>query len=154
MFHGYYGSLVRSLTVVAGDQQTAEDAVQEAFAQAHLRWSKISKYEDPVAWVRRVAINRLFNVHRGRRRRSRALSRLGTLRGGATDEATRVSDQVDVVAALRQLTQRQRLAVALYYIEDLAVGEVAVALGMSEGTVKSHLHRAREVLRKTIEVPE
>lgn len=154
MFYRHYASLVRSLTLVAGDQQTAEDAVQEAFTQAHLRWSKISQYQDPVAWVRRVALNRLFNVHRSRRRRWRAFARLESRAAAVADEAELVSGRVTIAGALRQLTPRQRAVVALYYLEDLPLAEVASVLGGSEAMVKSQLHRAREVLRKTIEVAD
>lgn len=152
MFRGNYSSLVRSMTLVAGDRETAEDAVQEAFAQAHLHWARISSYGDPIGWVRRVALNRLFNVRRRRIRRWRALGRLGSAVPADTDEANQVTDRVDVHIALERLTVRQRTAVALYYVEDLSVAEIAIALGVPEGTVKSQLHRSREVLRQTIEV--
>jgi len=152
MFRGHYGSLVRSLTLVAGDRETAEDVVQEAFAQAYLHWSRISSYGDPVGWVRRVALNRLFNVRRGRFRRWRAMGRLSSLHPDVTDEATQVTNRVDVNAALEELSLRQRTAVALYYVEDLPVAEIAIVLGVSQGTVKSQLHRSREVLRQRMEV--
>ncbi len=59
MFRTYYRGLVRSLAVAAGGLSLAEDAVQEAFARAHISWRRIGAYDDPVAWVRRVAINRI-----------------------------------------------------------------------------------------------
>ncbi|HZB42618.1 MAG TPA: sigma factor, partial [Ilumatobacter sp.] len=57
LFADHYARLVRALTLVAGDREVAADAVQEAFVRAHLRWRKIGRYDDPIGWVRRVAIN-------------------------------------------------------------------------------------------------
>jgi RNA polymerase sigma-70 factor (ECF subfamily) len=48
LFAGHYARLVRTLTLVAGDQELAADAVQEAFVRAHLKWRKISRYDDPI----------------------------------------------------------------------------------------------------------
>lgn len=152
MFRGHYAALVRSLTVVAGDRGTAEDAVQEAFAQALLHWPRISTYADPVAWVRRVALNRLFNLHRSSRRRVGALRRLRARPGEDPDESTRVTNRVDLDAALRGLPVQQRAALSLHYVEGLSVAEIANTLGVSEGTVKTHLHRARLALRAVMEV--
>ncbi len=152
MFRGHYAALLRSLTVVAGDRGAAEDAVQEAFAQALLHWSRISTYADPVAWVRRVALNRIFNLHRSSRRRVGALRRLRSRAGENPDESTQVTNRVDLDAALSGLPLQQRAALALHYVEDLPVADIADALGVSEGTVKTHLHRARNAVRSAMEV--
>lgn len=151
MFRAHYGALVRGLTVVAGDRGTAEDAVQEAFAQAMVRWPQVSKYADPVAWVRRVALNRLFNLHRSGRRRVGALRLLGSRTSEHPDESMEVANRVDLDTALQALPLRQRAALSLFYVEDLSMAEIADALGVSVGTVKSHLHRARLALRSVME---
>ena len=71
----HYDRLVRSLTVASGDREQAADAVQEAFVKAHVRWRRIRRYDDPIGWVRRVAINQLRDDHR-RPAASGALARL------------------------------------------------------------------------------
>ena len=68
LFEEHYPRLVRSLAV-AFDPESAADAVQEAFVAADRRWTKVSQYADPAAWVRRVAVNRLLNDRRNLRRR-------------------------------------------------------------------------------------
>jgi DNA-directed RNA polymerase specialized sigma24 family protein len=78
LFAAHYERLVRALTVVAGDSEAAADAVQEAFVKAHLRWRKVGRYDDPVGWVRRVAINQIRDSHRRRVRKDRALLRLAS----------------------------------------------------------------------------
>jgi hypothetical protein len=64
LFRALYDRLVRSLTVACGDREQAADAVQEAFVKAHVRWRRIGRYDDPIGWVRRVAINQLRDDHR------------------------------------------------------------------------------------------
>jgi RNA polymerase sigma-70 factor (ECF subfamily) len=148
MFQTHYARLVRALTVIGGDREAAADAVQEAFIQACLRWDRISNYDDPVAWVRRVALNRLSNQRRSVFRRFGAIAR-----SGQPDPVAEPSpDGLDLAAALHRLPEQQRTAVALHYVEGLKVREVALAMGVTEGTVNRHLHRAREALRPVLEV--
>ena len=68
LFRQSYSSIVQALALAGGDLAAAEDATQEAFAQAWGRWDRISRYDNPGAWVRRVAINKLRNAHRSRLR--------------------------------------------------------------------------------------
>lgn len=147
LFNSHYERLVRALTVVAGDRETAADAVQEAFVKAHLHWHRISGYDDPSGWVRRVAINRLRDEHRRSRRKRRALERIRSQPGTSVD-----APEIDEFARLlATLPRQQRLTTALYYVDGLSVAEVADTLGLSDGTVKSHLHDARARLRPILE---
>ena len=75
-FRQHYGRLLRALTAACGSREEAADAVQEAFVRAHQRWERISGYEDPAAWVRRVAINRTRDAFRRAERGRRASLRL------------------------------------------------------------------------------
>lgn len=147
VFDAHYERLVRALTVVAGDRDLAADAVQDAFVKAHLRWSKISRYDDPSGWVRRVAINRLRDEHRRSRRKRKAVERLA----GRPDTAHEAPDIDEFGRLLAQLPRQQRLATALFYVDGLSIAEIAGTLDLSEGTVKSHLHDARNRLRPILE---
>lgn len=143
-FRAHYGRLVRALTVVAGSSDAANDAVQDAFVKAHLRWRRVSQYDDPVAWIRRVAINKLKDEHRRTGRKRRAVERMGSqLQESSTGEPV-----IDELAAmLAALPRQQRVCVALFYVDQLSVAEIATTLDISEGAVKFHLHRGRERLR-------
>lgn len=147
MFDDHYARLVRALTIVAGDPESAADAVQEAFVKAHLRWRKISRYEDPVGWIRRVAINHLRDDHRRGSRKRRALERLS-----AQPKAPVESPPIDEFdRLLAELPRQQRATTALFYVDGLTVAEIAGSLEIAEGTVKSHLHDARRRLRPVLE---
>ena len=150
LFNLHYARLVRSLTVICGNSEEAADAVQEAFVKAHLKWRKISTYDDPVGWIRRVAINKVRDGHRSKVRRDRAVERMG-------HQATLTAEQpaIDEVAELLSaLPKQQRAAAAMFYVEQLSVLEIADALEISEGAVKFHLHQARQKLRAQIESRE
>ncbi len=145
IFRAHYGRLGRALTLVAGSQEAAADAVQEAFVKAHLHWRKVSRYDDPVGWIRRVAINRLRDENRRQGRKDRALERL---KADAREDGPEWSDGADVGAILAELPRQQRLAIALFYVEGLSVAEVAAALKITDGAVRFHLHQGRNRLRE------
>lgn len=148
LFRAHYGRLVRALTLGCGSQEIAADAVQEAFVKAHLRWKRLQHYEDPVGWIRRVAINNLRDTHRRDSRKDKAMSRMAALPPPAmvhTDELA-----TDLAPILAQLPRQQRLTVALFYVDGMSVAEVADVLHISEGAVKYHLHQGRARLRGAV----
>ncbi|MCU1393390.1 MAG: SigE family polymerase sigma factor [Ilumatobacteraceae bacterium] len=151
LFRAHHGRLVRALTVACGDEQRAADAVQHAFVKAHLRWRKIATYEDPVGWIRRVAINRLRDEHRSDVRKRRAIERMASEPTSTSDHYAGESGIADLGAMLAALPRQQRLALALFYVDDLSVNQVAAALDISPGTVKFHLHQGRNALRGSID---
>ena len=137
-----YPRLVGQVFAFTGDLADAEDAVQEAFVRASARWSRVRRYEQPEAWVRRVAINLALTMRRRARRRLAVLAQLGPPAPAppVTVDAVAVSD------ALRQLPARQRQAVVLHHGLGLPVDQVASQLGVPVGTVKSWLWRGRQAL--------
>ena len=136
-FHG----LATQLYVYTGDLDLAHDLVQEAFCRAFTRWSKLARYDDPTAWVRRVA----FNLANSRWRRTKtALQYLLRQRPEHVDGPG--PDRVATVAALAKLPDAQRRAVVLHYVGDLSVADIAAQEGVAVGTVKSWLHRGRAAL--------
>ena len=113
--------------------------MQEAFVQAVVHWRKVSTYDDPLAWIRRVAvINRGLNRRRASRRRDALTERIASTSVGYAFEAPDPDGELaDLIVAL---PPQQRPALSLYYFADLPVAEVADAMQLSEGTVKYHLH--------------
>jgi RNA polymerase sigma-70 factor (ECF subfamily) len=145
MFVESHSRLVRSLTLICGDAEVAADCVADAFERAYVRWRKVGRLDDPVGWIRRVAINRSRDSHRRLVRRDRAVERLSS-RTDLLWEDMGPQDE-SLVSAVAALSPQQRTVVALHYLDDLPVAEVAIAMGLSEGAVKYHLHEARGRLR-------
>ncbi len=137
-----YGGLVGQVYLLTRDQGEAQDVVQEAFVRALGRWRTVSELDDPVAWVRRVAIN--LAISRWRRQRNALVA--WRRRGDSAAYDDPGVERVALVSALRTLPARQRAAVTLHYVADLPVATVARELGVPEGTIKSDLSRARTKL--------
>jgi RNA polymerase sigma factor (sigma-70 family) len=146
-FTSEYPQVVRLLTIVLNDGAVAEDLTQEAFIRLHQHWGKVSRYDSPEAWVRRVALNRAFSWRR-REGKRRGLERAAA----AGDERTvePMAWRVDVLRAVRALPPRDRALVALYHLEDRPLSDVAEVLGLREGAAKVALHRARRRLAELL----
>jgi RNA polymerase sigma-70 factor (sigma-E family) len=155
---GRAGALLRTAYLLTGNHHTAEDLLQEVLEQAFLHWPKIRS--NPEAYVRRSLVNRASNRWRWRRRRKETqlpdpetTSELAIGAAGQDEAEDIVSRQV-LISALRDLPAKQRAAIVLRYLDDLPVTEVAVVLGCSEGTVKSHTARAVAKLREILKLPD
>jgi RNA polymerase sigma-70 factor, ECF subfamily len=121
------------------DNGRAEEITQDAFVQLLLHWPKISRYERPDAWVRRVAI-------RMAARSSRRESLFSLLRGEFPASREPTGGSHDVATAIRRLSTSQRAAIVLHYYEDRPVAEIAAILGCADATARVHLHRGRRRL--------
>ena len=139
--------LVALAAAIAGADR-AEEIAQEALLRAHREWDRIGRYDKPGAWVRRVTIN-LATSNRRRRRSESTSPCNGRARAAARRPPARRSTSSGPL--VRALPRRQAAAVALHYLDDLSIAEIADALGCAEGTAKAHLHnappRARRPLR-------
>ena len=142
LYEREYARVYRAVFLLAGDRQLAEDASQEAFARALARWRRLGSHPAPAAWVTTTALN----VARRQLRRRPPVPPPDP--GVGTGE-----DRVAVVEAIRRLPPRQQEAVALHYLLDLTVADTAAAMGIDEGTVKTHLSRARESLAQALDDP-
>ncbi len=155
-FDDFYAATSRRTLALAhaltGNWGDAEDLVQDAFAAAARRWDQVGLYDDPSSWVRRLVLNRSVSRWRRLQREALAVVRLGN----RTDDAIPVDDPTDPAfwAAVRRLPAQQARAVALFYVEDLSVDEIARQLQCSTGTVKTHLSRARAALAEAFEMED
>jgi RNA polymerase sigma-70 factor, ECF subfamily len=132
--------LIRLCYLATLDVEAAADACQEAMLRAFSRWETLAA-QAPLAWVRQVGLNLCRSRWRRTQRELGLLPRLFSV--GPEVEPS----DVDLLAALRALPQRQREAVALRYWADLSIEECAQVMGVSIGAVNQHLTRARSSLR-------
>lgn len=146
LFEQWYAPLVRALAVAFDDAEGAADAVQEAFIEADRRWRKVGRYDEPVAWIRRVATNRLRNQKRNTTRRTEILASIRPV-----DNDVLTDDLLDLRDRLAELPEKMRLAVTLHHVAGCSIDETAALLDVAAGTVKSNLHDARRRLRSELE---
>lgn len=140
-----FAPLTAQLHAFIGDHADAQDLVQEAYLRAYSRWSTVSQYDDPLAWVHRVAWN--LAISRWRRKRVLRLWHRDLVQPPVEEpNATRV----DLARALAQLPPGQRQAIILHYLADMPIADIAAFLDAPEGTVKARLHRARESLNSLL----
>jgi RNA polymerase sigma-70 factor (ECF subfamily) len=138
-FRQEFAGVLRTVELILRDHGRAEEFTQDAFVQLMRHWPKVSRYERPDAWVRRVAIHLALRALRRDRLWQVVRSRL------LPSEPARPS-RYDVDGAIRQLPGSQRAAIVLHYYEDRPTAEVAAMLGCSESTARVHLHHARKRL--------
>jgi RNA polymerase sigma-70 factor (ECF subfamily) len=141
-----YGRLVAELYSVVGSLADAEDAVQEAFARASVRWERLRDYDHPDAWVRRVALNLAASSLRRARRKLVAYRRVGV----PPPAPAPGEDRVVLAQALGRLRRRHREVLVLHYLAELPVEEMARVLKIPVGTVKGRLFRARAALEREL----
>jgi RNA polymerase sigma factor (sigma-70 family) len=139
LFRREFGPITRTAYLVVGDWEVAREIAQDAFVQTLRHWKKVQAMESPGGWVRRVAIR---DAVRARRRDARGRALMLDSAPGASEPAV----ALDVRTALLTLPSRQRAVIALYYLDDQPVAEIAALLGCSAGTVKTHLARGRQAL--------
>jgi RNA polymerase sigma-70 factor (ECF subfamily) len=129
---------------LSGSRWAAEDIAQDAFLVAHQQWGRVGGYDDPGAWVRRVAANLAVSAVRRRLAEARALVRLAGRREPPYPDLP--AEDGEFWRAVRQLPRRQAQVVALVALEDLSTAEVASTLGCSQRTAQAHLQKARATL--------
>jgi RNA polymerase sigma-70 factor (sigma-E family) len=142
VYAGCFRRLVVQLYAVTGDLTEAQESVQEAFVRALGQPRRFATLDNPEAWLRKVALNVARSRHRRRRVLARVLARLGP----PPLVADAGPEHVALMSALRRLPDGQRHVLALHYLVDLPIDEVAATLGISVGTVKSRLSRGRAAL--------
>lgn len=139
------------LIATTGDRWVAEELAQESFARAYRDWETVRHYDSPGGWLHTVAHNLAMSRFRRLGAEARALLRLRGLRAPTTDVEPASHDE-EFWAEVRRLPARQAQAVALHYLEDRPVAEIARIMGCAESTAKVHLHRGRRRLADRLQL--
>jgi RNA polymerase sigma-70 factor (ECF subfamily) len=150
LFRAHATPLLRLALVLTGDHALSEELVQEAFVRLH-RAARPPAAGAERAYLRRTVINLSHGHHRHLRVVRRHPAEAPPDRDAAELDAVRRDDQRLVVEAIRSLPVRQRDCIVLRFYEDLTETEIAEVLGLSTGSVKTHLHRARTTLADRLE---
>jgi RNA polymerase sigma-70 factor (ECF subfamily) len=147
-----YTRVVRLAYALSGSRSGAEDLAQEAFLAAHRNWDRIAAYDKPGAWVCRVVANLSVSAFRRGVAETKALARAAF--GQRAELPDLGAGDPEFWQAVRSLPRRQSQVVALFYLEDLPVTDVADILDMSPGSVKRHLYNGRQTLARRLRIEE
>ncbi len=151
LYRAHRLSLVRLAVLLVGDQATAEDVVQDVFAAVCRRWRVLDDGRSVLPYLRRAVVNRARSVLRRRRVANAFRPDPQRHADSAEDTVLLAADHREVLAALRRLASRQREVLVLRYWAGLSEAEIAEAMDISKGAVKSMTHRSLAALRKRME---
>jgi RNA polymerase sigma-70 factor (ECF subfamily) len=147
---GERSALVAFAWSLTGSLPAAEELAQEALAAAWTAWDRVGGFDKPGAWARKVVANRAATRRRTAGREARALDRLGSRR--VADKVELPHGDAELWELVRDLPARQAQVIALHYVDDRSVAEIAGLLDCTVGTVKTHLHRARVALAQALDL--
>ncbi|MEU8227426.1 SigE family RNA polymerase sigma factor [Kribbella sp. NPDC048915] len=143
-------ALLRFAYVLTGDRHLAEDAVQDALTTACARWGRVSRADDPEAYVKRMVVNAHISWWRRFRRREAPVDDpVRTARPVGDGTADRAEAEA-IWELCATLPDKQRAAVVLRFYEELSYAEIAQLLHCAEATARSHVHRALASLKTTL----
>jgi RNA polymerase sigma-70 factor (sigma-E family) len=151
LYTTHYRALVRLATLLLRDIQTAEEVVQDSFIAMHDGWRRLRDREKALSYLRQSVVNRSRSVLRHRTVVDKNAPKPPPDMPSAEQGALNSLERYAVVAALRTLPVRQREALVLRYYADLSEAQIASAMGISRGAVKSHTARGMSSLRAALE---
>jgi RNA polymerase sigma-70 factor (sigma-E family) len=160
LYESHWAGVVRLVWLLLHDQQAAEDVAQDAYIATYRNWDRLRDEEAAVAYLRRCAVNgarsvirHLMVVRRETQAEANRADAAGRLTSPSSDEAALMRlDSDQLMAALATLPDRQREVIVLRYYSDLSEAQIAEALDISPGSVKTHAYRGLRALRHRMEV--
>lgn len=151
LYRAQYADLVRLARLLLDDTGASEEVVQDAFVKLQVGWGRLRDTNRADAWLRSAVLNGARSRMRRRLTAARHPDPPPTESASAESSAL-VTDAHDrMIAALRHLPSRQREALVLRFYLDLSEAETASAMGVSAGSVKTHVHRGLDNLKHHLE---
>jgi RNA polymerase sigma-70 factor (sigma-E family) len=144
-------ALLRTAVLLTGDRGRAEDALQSALVRLCLAWPRIIRRDAVEAYARKVLLREVMSWRRRRRVAETLVADVPDV--PRSDEAAAVDSRDELLQALRALAPRQRAVIVLRYFDDASEAEIADALGITTGSVKTHASRGLAALRTLLEQP-
>ncbi len=150
LYAAHWRTLVRLASLLLAGSEHAEEVVQDAFVALHRRWARLADPATAHAYLRTSVVNGCRSVRRHRRVVEAHAPAAAPAPAGPEEHALRAEEDAAVMVALRTLPRRQQEVLVLRYYADASEAEIADALGISRGAVKSHAHRGLAALRAAV----
>lgn len=150
IYHAHYGQFVRLSVLLLHDVQEAEEVVQEAFEAMHVAWRRLNDKDKALQYLRQTVVNKSRSVLRHRKVVDMHAPKPAPDEPSAEHGALVLLERSAVADALRSLPERQREAIVLRYYADFSEADIAKAMGISKGAVKSHTARAMATLKAVL----
>lgn len=150
LYSAHWTTLLRLATLLTGDRAAGEDVVQDAFVALHRRWRRAGGPDKALAYLRTSVVNGARSMGRRRAVELRHRPPADPPGAGPEERALRADQDRRVLEAVQRLPQRQREVLVLRYYAELSEVEIADAIGVSRGAVKSYAHRAMNALRDAL----
>ncbi|MGH8969095.1 MAG: SigE family RNA polymerase sigma factor [Actinomycetes bacterium] len=151
IYTAHYRSLVRLAALLLRDVAVAEEVVQDSFIAMHGAWRRLRDPDRALAYLRQSVVNRARSALRHHKVELKYAPAPMPDAASAEYGALGALEHQEVVTALRRLPERQREVLVLRYYVDLSEAEIAEAIGISRGAVKSHASRGMAALRTSLE---
>ncbi len=150
LYSAHWQSLVRLAALLTGDASVSEEIVQEAFVALHARWRRLDDPQLAHAYLRRSVVNGARSALRHREVVIRHRAPVDLQIADPEELVVRSTEDARVLTALRRLSRRQQEVLVLRYYADLGEADIADALGVTRGAVKTHAHRGLAALREAL----
>lgn len=150
LYRTHYAGLVRLSAMLLGETGAAEEVVQDAFVAMHGTWNRLRDPDNALAYLRQAVVNRSRSKLRHRVVVDKHRPEPPPDVPSAEHFAVAAVERAEVMTALRALPRRQRETLVLRYYSDLSEAQIAEALGISQGAVKSHAFRGLAALRSVL----
>jgi RNA polymerase sigma-70 factor (ECF subfamily) len=148
----YQDQLYRTAFLYVQNKEDALDVVQEAVYKAYIAIGQLKNPEFFMTWLTRILINCANEVLRVKKKMLTLFEEKKIKTNDKmVDKATQTEQNIDLREAINQLDENFQTAIILYYFHDLSIQQISEQMEIPEGTVKTHLHRARKLLKKYIE---
>lgn len=138
------------LHLTMGNEALADDLAQETFIKAYMAIRSFRGLSSFSTWLYRIAYNEFCSARRSHFNQTVDVDSVSPAEMPRDDYASRSDNSMDIVTMLKPLSEIERTIITMFYIEDLPIKKISSVLSIPAGTVKSHLHRAKDKIAKNL----
>ncbi|MDD2634074.1 MAG: sigma-70 family RNA polymerase sigma factor [Bacteroidales bacterium] len=150
LYRNYADKMYNICLMYADSEDSANDILQDGFIKVFRNLKKFKFEGSFEGWIRRIIVNTALEHYRKKKRETEALQTIGEFSNLVMEEIIDKINAKELVKLVNQLPSRASMVLKLYAIEGYKHHEISQLMGISEGTSKSQLNRARQLLKEAI----